>query len=336
MRRLAIIVPTFNRAASLERTLRALTTAAEGRSRDAAAEASPWRNTEDTPFPAGLATENRPAIIVVDNSSTDATPDVVASFGPAVRYVRERRQGLGFARNTGIEAARGLGAEVVAFADDGVEPAPDWGAAIVHAFDEYPFADCVGGRVLPANAADLPAWLTREHWGPLALQDHGGVALVFDMARPCGLIGANFAFRLEVFEWIGGFSTDLQRVRDGIGSTEDHEMLQRLYDAGGRAVYVPGVVVKARVPAERMTRDYHRRWHRGHGRFTARMRDPLTERTQTGHVLGVPAHLFRGAAGDAVRWLQRRALRDGTRAFEAETRLWFFTGFFEERCTLRR
>ena len=59
-----------------------------------------------------------------DNNSSDATPDVVASFGPAVRYIKERRQGVSFARNTGIEAARALDAELVAFVDDDVEATP--------------------------------------------------------------------------------------------------------------------------------------------------------------------------------------------------------------------
>ena len=55
--------------------------------------------------------------------------------------------------------------------------------------------------------------------------------LIFDAAHPAGLVGANVAFRRGVFERIGMFSADVQRVRDGVGSTEDHELLGRLYDA---------------------------------------------------------------------------------------------------------
>lgn len=320
MRRLAIVVPSYNRATSLERTLRSLV------------------GTDDAYALALSRKEERPAVIVVDNNSTDATANVVASFGPAVRYIQERRQGLSFARNTGVEAASGLGAEFIAFIDDDVEATPEWGQTVLRAFQEHPEADCVGGRVLPSNAGELPAWLTPEHWGPLALQDHGAAPLLFDSADPRGLIGANFAFRRTVFEWLGGFSPDVQRVKDGIGSTEDHEMLQRLYDAGGRAAYVPEIVVTTRVPTERMTYEYHRRWHQGHGRFTARMRIAETEQTSQGRVLGVPAHLFRTAASDAVRWLRLSAVHDRAKAFEAETRLWFFSGFFKERCAcaLRR
>ena len=49
-------------------------------------------------------------VIVVDNNSTDATRQVVDSFiandHDNVRYVFEGRQGLSFARNTGLEQAR--------------------------------------------------------------------------------------------------------------------------------------------------------------------------------------------------------------------------------------
>ena len=332
MSKLAVVVPTFNRAASLERTLRSLrghrgNTHASHRGNT---DSSHRGNTEETQ--AGNAEETRVALIVVDNNSADATADVVAAFGPEVRYVREARQGLSFARNTGIDAARGLGADYIAFIDDDVEAAPDWAESLLRALEEHPDADCVGGRVLPLNASDFPRWLTPEHWGPLALQDHGDRALVFDAKVPRGLIGANFAFRRDAFDRLGEFSPRVQRVKDGVGSTEDHEMLQRLYDAGGRAAYVPDVVVRTRVPPERMTHEYHRRWHLGHGRFTARMQLAGTEQTTRGRFLGIPAHLFRTAMSDAMRWIRLSAVRDGTRAFEAETRLWFFSGFFQERC----
>lgn len=309
MRRLAIVVPTYNRAPSLGRTLASLV----GADGDAIARSL-------------SANEDVPAVVVVDNNSSDATPETVASFGPAVRYIQERRQGLSFARNTGIEAARALDSEFVAFIDDDVEAAPDWAASLLRGFEAHPHADCVGGRVLPSNPEELPSWLTTEHWAPLALQDHGDEPLIFDADEPRGLIGANFAFRSDVFEQIGGFSPEVQRVKDGIGSTEDHEMLQRLYDAGGSAAYVPDVLVTTRVPARRMTQRYHRRWHLGHGRFTARMQNDQ------------PTHALRSAAADAARWLQRSVVRDRARAFEAETRLWFFSGFLKERyeCTRRR
>ena len=306
MGRVAIVLPTHNRAALLRRALGSLVA-----------------QVPDSPaYP----------IIVVDNNSTDETRAVCAEFGGRVQYVGEPRQGLSHARNAGVAAAAaGRRSDIVAFVDDDIEVTAGWIEAISRAFAEHPEVDCVGGRVLPAAGGVLPGWLTREHWGPLALQDHGGQQRLFDERAPVGLIGANFAFRAEVFERIGGFSIDVQRVKDGIGSTEDHEFLRRLYAAGGKALYAPDAVVTTEVPPERMTRRYHRRWHRGHGRFHALMRTPEVERTRR-RLLGIPSHLFRSALNDAVAWIRLAMSGDAARAFAAETRLWFFSGFLEGRC----
>lgn len=46
-------------------------------------------------------------IIVVDDGSTDDTPQIVKQFGGQVRYLWQENQGLAAARNTGIRQARG-------------------------------------------------------------------------------------------------------------------------------------------------------------------------------------------------------------------------------------
>lgn len=53
-------------------------------------------------------------VIVVDDGSTDRTPDIVAGYGPPVQLLRQRNQGVCVARNRGFEQSRG---EFVCFLD---------------------------------------------------------------------------------------------------------------------------------------------------------------------------------------------------------------------------
>lgn len=270
-------------------------------------------------------------LIVVDNNSTDTTRHVVERFARGdrrVRYVFEGRQGLSFARNAGIAAAQ---APLVAFTDDDVRVEPDWGSAILRAFQEHPEAQMIGGRVLPLWPAEPPRWLTRDHWAPLALVDHGEGTIEITADHAICLVGANLACRRDVFDAVGLFATDLQRVREGIGSLEDHEFLLRLLRTGGAAVYDPRIVVHAEVQPNRLGREYHRRWHTGHGHFHALLRSEDVERSGRGRLFGVPAHMYRQAAADVIGWARASAGGEAARAFRHEAGLRFFRGFFRTR-----
>ncbi len=270
-------------------------------------------------------------LIVVDNNSTDRTRDIVEQFAradPRVRYVFERRQGLSHARNAGIDAAR---APLVAFTDDDVRTSRDWVAAILRAFTEHPEADIVGGRVLPVWPSPPPDWLTRDHWSPLALVDYGDAPLTITAERPLCLVGANMAFRRLVFDVVGKYATDFQRVKDGIGSLEDHEFELRLFRIGRKAFYDPRIVVHAEIQPNRLERTYHRRWYRGHGHFHALLRSEQMEQTRIGTLFGVPAHLYRQALEDVFGWVRALTTGHGDRAFHHELRLRFFQGFFRTR-----
>ena len=270
-------------------------------------------------------------LIVLDNKSTDGTRAIVERFlrsDERVTYAFESQQGLSFARNAAVLHAR---APLLAFTDDDVRVEPDWVAAVLRAFREHPDADMVGGRVLPLWPAPPPAWLTTEHWAPLALVDHGEAPIAITPARPICLVGANLALRREAFDMVGGFAAALQRVKDGIGSLEDHDFLLRLLRTGRTGLYDPRIVVHAEIQPNRLQRSYHRRWHTGHGHFHALLRSEHMERSNTGTLFGVPAHLYRQALGDVVGW--GRALLRGRpeRAFRHEVRIRFFAGFFKAR-----
>ena len=175
-------------------------------------------------------------VIVVDNNSNDGTRALIESSigreGGRLRYIFEPRQGVSYGRNAGIAAAS---APIIAFFDDDVRVARDWIRTLKQALDEHPDVDFVGGKVLPEWQAPPAAWLTDEHWSPLALVDYGPEPLRVTAERQLCLVSANLAVRRTLFDAVGLFAPELQRVKDSIGSMEDHELLMRCWHAGRRA-----------------------------------------------------------------------------------------------------
>lgn len=307
---LSIVLPTFNRSAELPAAI---------------------ESALDQTAPS-----DRYEILVVDNNSPDRTAETVAAIAAAhagrVRYVFEARQGVSYARQAGIDVAR---APIIAFFDDDVRVSPNWVETILRTFDEHPELECIGGRVLPRWSTTPPGWLTSSHWAPLALQDLGDEPMVVSSENPRGLISANLACRKRLLDRIGGFSPEFQRVKDGIGSLEDDEWNRRLWKSGGKALYVPDLITTTDVPSSRLTRAYHRRWHRGHGRFYALLRADEIERSTVGTLFGVPAHMYRAALGDAAAWIVAAITGRTDEAFGHEVRLRFFRGFFAQRLSER-
>jgi glycosyltransferase involved in cell wall biosynthesis len=269
-------------------------------------------------------TPTRYEIIIVDNNSTDDTRQVVESFrsrADNVRYLFEARQGISFGRNAGVRAAR---APLIAFTDDDVRVARDWIRTIVSVLESHPEVVGVGGKVLPDWSGPWPTWLTREHWSPLALVDHGETPFYVTASRRVCLITANAAYRREVFDRFGLFSLDVQGV-------EDHELLLRVWRAGEQGLYWPWLTATALIDPDRMRRRYHRRWHRRHGRFLARMHDEEFERTRMGRFLGVPAHIYRRLAAHLGGWIAALIRGRFDAAFNHELGLWSASGFLASR-----
>jgi len=301
---LSVVLCTFNRAPLLARALVALVAQAP----------------ESPPY----------EVVVVDNNSTDATRETVRAFeaSGAVRYAFEAEQGLSAARNRGIQAAR---APLLAFTDDDVCVADTWVSTIVQTFRAQEDLDMLGGPVEPVWEAPPPAWLHEAGLAPLAVLDYGAEPFRITLDRQVCLVGANLAVRRCIFDRVGDFSRTLQRVGDGIGSTEDQELELRVLSAGGIAMYEPRMCVRAQVPRSRLSKRYHRAWHAGHGRFYALMRDPRFERSRRGTLLGVPGHVYRSAIAELAAWARATLRFRTSTAFAHELRLRFLMAFARQR-----
>lgn len=81
-------------------------------------------------------------VIVVDNNSTDKTADIARSFA-FVRLIHEKRQGLYYSRQTGMNAAK---SNIIARIDADTMVEPRWVAAIKDAF-KNPATQAASGPV---------------------------------------------------------------------------------------------------------------------------------------------------------------------------------------------
>lgn len=149
-------------------------------------------------------------VIVVDDASTDATPDVMARH-PGVRYLRlDTTHGAGRARNAGIAASTGT---YLAFLDDDDEWLPDKLSLQVRAAERHPGVGLVYGRMVIAHEA------TRMLY-PEAQAPSGSVFPRLLLENYCGIPAVPLARRVAI-ESSGGFDPALQ-------TCEDYDMWLRL------------------------------------------------------------------------------------------------------------
>jgi hypothetical protein len=218
----------------------------------------------------------------------------------------------------------------VAFLDDDVRVSENWLELLTSTLENRPELSFVGGKVLPVWGENPPDWLTPEHWAPLAILDYGPEEIPITLEAPLGLLTANIAYRRSLFADVGLFLPSLQRVKNDIGSMEDHEFLVRALRFGKKGIYLPEMVAFAEVEPERLTKGYHRRWHTGHGKFYAIMQDPHWERSSI-RFLNVPGHVYRTTLMEGYHWVKDIATGKHVHAFVHSRQLRFFWGYSKQR-----
>ena len=311
----SIVIATYHRARDLRDTLQSL---------------------------AGLDADGPWEVIVVDNNSPDDTRQVVestaAGFPVELRYVFEREQGRSPALNAGIRAACG---RIIATTDDDVRVERDWLTRASAALAQHG-CDYVGGRVLPIWGAQPPAWIPNhasQQWGVIALLDYGQAPLEFGARVP---LGVNMAFTRDAFDRAGLFDPHTGRRAGTLLGQEVREWCIRARTAGVRGFYIPEMALRHIIPANRLNKEYFRRWFYWRGISRARLyqsagldmeapeRTSLDFRTVP-HVLGVPRYLYRKALASIWLAITRTLAGDPVAAFDHELWVWFFAGICSER-----
>jgi len=301
---------------------------------------------------ASLANVHQPGsveLLVVDNRSTDRTPQVVEeasrTFPFRVRYIFEPEKGKYAAMNTGVRAAQG---RVIAATDDDARFEPDWLERAVDGLSRYG-CDFVGGRVLPLWGGPKPSWLAERnglHTKVIAVLDHGDQVLEFGRTISWPL-GVNVAYRREVFERVGLFDNRLGRKSGTLRNQAQREWHLRARALGIRGFYLPDMAVRHLVNPGRLEKQYFRRWLYWHGISRAMlflhggfdMEEPELENPPFAGdrtTAGVPVHLFHKAFRTARSFVWHTLRGHESAAFEYELWLCFFAGIVRQRWADRK
>lgn len=239
MIQLSVIIPTKNRASSLERTLKSIVS----------------QTLDNSVF----------EVIVVDNGSTDTTKELSNQYSSAFKnfkYVYEEKAGLHYGRHAGMRAASG---DILTYADDDIEAFPTWLEAILDSFKD-PKVNLVGGKNIPLFEANPPQWLL-EMWnfrhpegkylGYLSILDFGDEARFIE---PYFIWGCNFSVRKETLITAKGFHPDGmpgdKLILRGDGESYISKFIE---ESGKKACYNPAASVHHIIPVSRMTIDYFQR-----------------------------------------------------------------------------
>ncbi len=197
----SIVIVTFNRADSLDRTLGSL-------------HQLRYRNFE---------------VLVVDGPSTDHTRAVVAKHAPFVRSFSHKLSNISISRNIGIAHARG---DIVVFIDDDAIPEPDWLDNLLAAYADPQIA-AVGGFIRDAAGFDYQSRYTVcDRYGD-ARQFRAPSEFTLGDETFLSLTGTNFSARREKLIAIGGFDEEY------IWFLDETDVNLRMHDRGWKFAVAP-------------------------------------------------------------------------------------------------
>ncbi len=187
-------------------------------------------------------------VIFVDDGSTDGTQKILKKF-PWVRNIKQRNMGLSFARNVGMEAAKG---EVIVYTDSDCEADEDWLYYIALALVRSKHVGMGGPNLIP----DEGSWIA----DCVGLSPGGPTHVMIDDRTAEHVPGCNMAFYNWAAKLINGFDSQFRKAGD------DVDFIWRLQHLGYTIGFAPAAQVWH---YRRNTVDAYLRQQRGYGEAEA-------------------------------------------------------------------
>jgi len=173
-------------------------------------------------------------LLIVDDGSDDGTPEMVEELAKEISFplkvIRQKNQGPGAARNTGMAHARG---EVFIFLDSDCTVSPQWLKAIDRDLNMYQ-ADAFGGP--DAGRDDFPPLLKAINYSMTSFLTTGGIR--GHKKKKLGKFyprSFNMGLSAELARKIGGFGN----LRHG----QDIEYSHRIIKSNARVILIPDAIV---------------------------------------------------------------------------------------------
>ncbi len=235
-------------------------------------------------------------IIVVDNNSTDRTPEIIYRFKqeyPSYNIIltEEKRQGLSYARNKGLEEANG---QYVAYIDDDAIARKDYIKQLKNYTEQFPDDVAFGGKVLPKyESGKEPAWMSHYIERIISIVDLGDKVKVLKKTYP---VGCNMFFKKDALKKIGGFNTAIKLRSD------DKYVFLKFRETGHRILYLPNVVVWHFIDDYRSTLDYVKKISRLNGEGERNRISTLKRKRYINYLLRLWDYIWKLVAS-IVLWL---------------------------------
>jgi GT2 family glycosyltransferase len=142
-----------------------------------------------------IALPDQAHLIVVDNGSTDGTPERIAARFPEVTLLTAHKNLGAAGRNVGVASAT---TDYVAFCDDDMWWSPGSLSYAVEMLDQAPRVGVLSARILVDEAGELDATCRLMARSPLDATGLPGPSLIGYLAGAC-------VFRTSLFRQVGGY-----------------------------------------------------------------------------------------------------------------------------------